>query len=153
MSNKQSDRELSVQREVPFRRELVWKAMTQPEHIANWWGPDGFRTENMTIDLRVGGVWQFLGIGSDGTPFPNNAIFKEIIPPSKLVFDQGDGSKMWFEATVTLEETEKGTLITINQIYPTAAFRDEVVTKFGALEGGRQHLAKLEGYIREHSSV
>ena len=56
---------------------------------------------------------------------------------------------MWFETTVTLQEIDSGTLITLRQLYPSRESRDEVVNKYGAIEGGKQHLAKLEAYIRE----
>lgn len=146
----EADRELVLQREIPFPRELVWKAMTDPVHVNKWWGPNGFTCENVRMNFRIGGVWAFDMLGPDGTRYPNHAVFKEIVPPSKLVFDQGDGSKFWFEMTVTLAEAPGGTKITIRQLYETSAFRDEVVSKSGAVEGGKQHLAKLEAYIREH---
>lgn len=120
-----------------------------------WWGPDGFRNENMTMglrDFRVGGAWTFDMVGPDGTRYPNHLVFKEISPPSRMVFDHGDGSRVWFEASVTLQETSTGTLITIRQLYPNQASRDEVVEKYGAIEGGKQHLAKLEAYLKENLS-
>jgi uncharacterized protein YndB with AHSA1/START domain len=146
------DRELVLQREVPFARELVWTAMTVPEHQNRWWGPDGFRNEGVTMDFRVGRAWTFDMVAPDGTRYPNHAVFKEITPPSKLVFDHGDGKSIWFEASITLQETSSGTLITLRQIYPDRESRDDVVKKYGAIEGGKQHLAKLEAYIREGMS-
>jgi uncharacterized protein YndB with AHSA1/START domain len=143
----QSDRELEQSREVPFKRELVWMAMTVPEHQNQWWGPDGFKNVNVVMDFRVGGSWTFEMIGPDGTCYPNHVVFKEITPPARLVFDHGDGKSVWFEQNISLEKTERGTLITLRHIFPTREFRDEVVEKHGAIEGGRQHLAKLEGYL------
>lgn len=147
MSENEAERELVLTREVPFPRELVWKAMTEPEHQNQWWGPDGFRNEDVSMDFRVGGSWTFVMVGPDGTRYPNHSVFKEITPPSKWVFDHGDGERVWFEASVTLEETPRGTLITLRQLYPSRDARDEVVDKYGALEGGKQHLAKLEAYL------
>ncbi len=123
MTTSEGERELILQREVPFARELVWRALTEPEHQNKWWGPDGTR-------------------------YPNHSVFKEIRPPSRLVFDHGDGQRVWFEATVTLQESATRTLITLRQLYPSRASRDEVVTKYGALEGAKQHLAKLEAYLK-----
>ena len=144
----EQERELVLQREVPFARELVWLAMTAPEHVNNWWGPDGFRNENVTMDFRVGGAWIFDMVGPDGTRHPNHSVFTEITPPACLAYDHGDGTRVWFENTVTLEETPRGTLVTIRQLYPSSEARDEVVKKYGAIEDGRQHLAKLEAYLR-----
>lgn len=146
------EREVVLQREVAFARELVWKAMTIPEHQNRWWGPDGFTNENVTMDFRVGGAWTFDMVGPDGTRYPNHSVFTEITPPSRLVFDHGDGQRVWFESTITLEETPSGTLITLRHIFPSKESRDEVVNKYGAIEGGKQHLAKLEAYLRENLS-
>ena len=147
------DRELILQREMPFARELVWQAMTDPAHVNNWWGPDGFRNERISMDFRVGGAWTFDMVGPDGTRYPNHSVFKEIIPPSKLVYDLGDGERVLFEFTITLQETGSGTLITLRQLYPDMESRDEMVRKHGAVEGGKQHLAKMEAYIKANLAM
>jgi uncharacterized protein YndB with AHSA1/START domain len=153
MAKSEAEGELVIQRELPFARERVWEAMTEPEHQNLWWGPDGFHNEDVRIDFRVGGAWTFVMVGPDGTRYPNHAVFKEITPPSRWVFDHGDGQRVWFETTVTLEETPTGTLVTLRQLFPSREFRDEVVEKYGAIEGGKQHLAKLEAYVRETLAV
>jgi len=104
------------------------------------------------MDFRVGGVWAFEMVGPDGTRYPNHAVFKEITPPSRLVFDHGDGKWVWFEATITLQETRSGTRVTLRQLYPSRESRDEVVDKYDAIESGKQHLAKLEAYLRQNRS-
>lgn len=152
MAEDEAERELILRREVPFRRELVWKAMTDPGHVNKWWGPDGFTCEDVTMDFRVGGVWKFDMVGPDGTRYPNHSVFTEITPPSRMVFDHGDGQRVWFEAFVILEETDKGTMVILRQLYPSRDSRDQVVEKYGAIEGGEQHLAKLEAYVRENWS-
>ncbi len=152
MTAAEKERELVIQREMPFPRELVWKALTEPEHQNKWWGPDGFRNEDVTMDFRIGGTWTFVMVGPDGTRYPNHSVFKEITPPSRLVFDHGDGERVWFEATVTLQQTRLGTLITLRQLYPSRESRDYVINKYGAIEGGKQHLAKLEAYVKAHIS-
>lgn len=150
MSQNEREREVILQREVPFPRELVWKAMTDPDHVNNWWGPDDFKNENVVMDFRVGGTWTFDMVASDCTRSPNHSLFKEIIPLEKIVYDHGDGMRVWFESTVTLAQTEKGTLVTIRHLFPTRESRDEVVEKYGAIEGGKQHLANLEAYIAKN---
>lgn len=150
MENNTQEREVVIQREMPFGRELIWEALTVPEHQNQYWGPDGFKNENVTMDFRIGGAWTYDMVGPDGTRFPNKVVFKVIEPPSKLVMDHGDGEKVWFEGTILLEESSGGTLITLRHLFPTKEFRDEVVEKYGAIEGGKQHLAKLEAYVREN---
>jgi uncharacterized protein YndB with AHSA1/START domain len=143
----EAERTVELSRMLNAPRELVWKVMTEPEHQNNWWGPDGFRNVEVSMDFRVGGTWSYVMVGPDGTRYPNHTVFKEITPPSKWVFDHGDGISIWFEATVTLEQTASGTLVTLRQLFPSKESRDEVVKKSGAIEGGKQHLAKLERYI------
>jgi uncharacterized protein YndB with AHSA1/START domain len=147
MTTNENEREVLIQREIPFAPELVWKVITEPEHSNKWWGPDGFSNEGVTMDLRVGGTWTFDMVAPDGTRYPNHSVFKEITPPSRLVYDHGDGKRVWFEANITLQETAGGTLITLRH-FPDKASRDEVVEKYGAIEGGKQHLAKLEAYLK-----
>ena len=62
-----NDRELVLTREVRFPRELVWLAMTVPEHQNQWWGPDGFKNEDVKMDFRVGGSWTYVMLAQDGT--------------------------------------------------------------------------------------
>lgn len=145
-----ADREVIVTRTLNIPRELVWEAWTNPKHIVNWWGPNDFITTIEKMDFRVGGLWLHTMTHISGTRYPNHSIFKEIKYPSKIVYDHGDGERIWFEATVTFEETGDGTIVTIRQLFPSKASRDEVVEKSGAIEGGKQHLNKLEIYIKEN---
>src|SRR5262245_65562132 len=132
MTTDETESELVLQREVPFPRELVWKAMTDPDHVNRWWGPDGFKNEGVTMDFRIGGAWTFEMVGPDGTRYPNHSVFKEITPPARLVFDHSDGKRVWFEATVTLQETAGGTLVTLRQRYTNRESRDEVMEPYHA---------------------
>jgi uncharacterized protein YndB with AHSA1/START domain len=150
MTTPENERDVVLRREIPFARALVWKAITDPAHMQQWWGPDGFTIENLSLDLRVGGTWIFDMVGPDGTRYPNHSVFTEIVPPARLVYDQGDGQRIWFIASILLDETATGTMVTIRQVFPTRESRDEVVTKYGAIEGGKQHLSKMEAYVREH---
>jgi uncharacterized protein YndB with AHSA1/START domain len=145
-----NDREVIITRVLAAPRELVWKAMTDPKYIVNYWGPDGFTTTIESMDLRINGEWWYTMIGPDGTCYPNHSVFKEIVPLSKLVYDHGDGERIWFEQTITLQDVEGGTLVTLRHLFPTKGERDMVVEKYGAIEGGKQHLAKLETYIKEN---
>jgi uncharacterized protein YndB with AHSA1/START domain len=88
-----NERDLVPQRGIPFARALVLKALTDPEHVTQWWGPDGFRSEGATTDFRVGGAWTFNIVRPDGTRYPNHSNFKEITPQSRLVFNYSDGEQ------------------------------------------------------------
>ena len=65
-------------------RDLVWAAWTDPAHLAQWWGPDGFTTTTSAYDLRPGGTWRFMMHGPDGSDYPNRITFDEIVRPERL---------------------------------------------------------------------
>ncbi|MEH1841538.1 MAG: SRPBCC domain-containing protein [Nostoc sp.] len=115
MSNKndstdaQSRHDIIITRILKAPRSLVFKAWTDPKHIAQWWGPKGFTTQVREMDLRPGGKWRYVMIGPDGTQYPVKGVFREIIPFEKIVtsdeFDQG------FEKVVNVD-LPKGIVVT-----------------------------------------
>ena len=64
---------------------LVWEAWTQPEHIAQWWGPKGMKTEIIAQDFRVGGAWEFQMKMKDGNAFIADGIYQSIEAPHSLI--------------------------------------------------------------------
>ncbi|MBY0576926.1 MAG: SRPBCC family protein [Gallionellaceae bacterium] len=132
-------------------RELVWEAWTNPEHVAQWWGPNGFTTTIEKMDFRVGGVWEHVMHGPDGNDYPNSCMFHEIVKPERIVFSQRGhregGPGTHFVATWTFEALGKQTRVTMRGVFDTPAERELVVTEFGAIEGGKQTLARLAGYL------
>jgi uncharacterized protein YndB with AHSA1/START domain len=146
------DREIFLSREFAAPRELVWKAMTDPEHIVHWWGPRGFTTTIETMDFRVGGVWKHVMHGPDGTNYPNEKVFKEIVPMEKIVFSHGgrreNGPSVDAIATWTFDKiAERKTRVSLRLVFPSAPERERVVKEFGAIEGGKQTLERLGEYL------
>jgi len=92
-TNTQSDREIVITRIFNAPRELVFKAWTEAEHIAQWWGPKGFTTRVTEMDLRTDGKWRYVMIDADGTEYPVKGVFREIVPFERIVstdeFDEG----------------------------------------------------------------
>jgi uncharacterized protein YndB with AHSA1/START domain len=74
-----ADREVIITRLLNVPRELVWEAWTKPEHIVNWWGPNGFVTVIQKMDFSIGGMWLYTMTSADGDLYPNHILFKEII--------------------------------------------------------------------------
>src|ERR1700722_7233031 len=67
-------------------RDLVFKAWTDPKHLAQWFGPHGFTNPVCEVDLRPGGIWRHVMRGPDGNDYPMISIFQEVLPPERLVF-------------------------------------------------------------------
>ena len=89
----QPGQELVTTRIFDAPRELVFKVWTEPEHITQWWGPKGFTTRVTELDLRLGGAWRYIMTSPNGTEYPIKGIFREVIPPERIVtqdeFDAG----------------------------------------------------------------
>ncbi len=67
-------------------RQLVYEAWTDPQHLAQWWGPHSFTNPHVELDLRPGGVLLIHMAGPDGVVYPMRATFREVNPPERLVF-------------------------------------------------------------------
>jgi uncharacterized protein YndB with AHSA1/START domain len=67
-------------------RELVWKAMTEPERMKEWWGPKGFTVLAAKMDLRPGGSYHYGMAGPDGAQMWGKMAYREVEAPSRLVF-------------------------------------------------------------------
>src|SRR5262245_49094037 len=79
------ERELTITRVFDAPRELVFKAWTEPERFARWWGPKGWTTPHVTIDARPGGRIHFCMRSPEGIEIWNGGVFREVDPPSRLV--------------------------------------------------------------------
>jgi uncharacterized protein YndB with AHSA1/START domain len=138
-----------VSRTIDGPRHLVFEAYTSAEHVAHWWGPDGFTVTTRAFDFRPGGVWDFTMHGPDGTDYPNRIEWREIVPPERLEFSHGTGADDFeaFDATVTLVERDGATEVTLRSVFKTKAQRDEVVERYHAIEGAEQTLGRLAEYV------
>ncbi|MCU7371200.1 SRPBCC domain-containing protein [Paucibacter sp. O1-1] len=76
-------RELNISRTLNAPIELVWEAWTNPEHIAKWWGPDGFTNTITTMDMVPGGEWNLVMHGPDGTDYKNKKYIQGNNPVQK----------------------------------------------------------------------
>jgi uncharacterized protein YndB with AHSA1/START domain len=146
-----SNREILISRVVDAPRELVWEAMTNPKHVINWWGPRGFTITIEKMDVRPGGVWKHVMHGPDGTDYPNRSVFEEVTRPARLVFSHGGakkgGTAARFRATWTFDTEGEKTRVTVRMVFPTAEARDHVVREYGAIEGGKQTLERLDEHL------
>lgn len=143
-------REIMLVRGFDAPRELVWDAWTQPQHVGQWWGPNGFTTTTHEIDVTPGGVWRFIMHGPDGTDYPNKIVFREVTKPERLAYDHCDDRDeplIHFTVRITFEEEGSGTKLTMVSTFPDEASRRKVEDEHGAFEGAIQHLQRLREYL------
>jgi uncharacterized protein YndB with AHSA1/START domain len=68
-------------------RERVFRAFSDPAQLAQWWGPDGFTSIFQGFNFEAGGMWTYVMHGPDGSAYPNESHFVEIVAPERIVFD------------------------------------------------------------------
>jgi uncharacterized protein YndB with AHSA1/START domain len=146
-----SDCEIRLTRLFDAPRHLVFEAMTRPQHIKRWWGclGEGYSVPVCEVDLRVGGAWRFVSRHPKG-----EAVFygeyREITPPSRLVFTEIFEPFPESVSVVTTEFTDEGgkTRMTATVRYPSLEVRDMVLGT-GMAEGAGISYDRLEDLVAE----
>lgn len=154
-----------IERVFDAPREIVWKAWTDSETIKKWWGPAGFTSPNIKVDLKVGGKYIYCMHGPVGSEWDKDmysaGIYKEIVPNEKLVvtdyFSDAEGNKVdpktygmgadvpdEMAVVVRFEEAgENKTKLTIEYPRPESDAQFEAMLKSGMQEGWSSSLDKL----------
>lgn len=140
-----SNRELIVSATLHAPIALVWQVWTEPGHIANWWGPNGFTNTITNMDVTPGGEWALVMHGRDGTDYKNRSVFIEVVPFKKIVYDHVSGPR--FVATINFEEQGSQTLLNWHMLFETPELYTQVVKTFKADEGLKQNVEKLGQYL------
>ena len=143
-------------REYDAPRDLVFSAFTDPNHLAQWWGPNGFKTTTLSFDMRPGGVWRFVMHGPDGRDYQNRITYEEVTPPERIVYRHGGGDDVepvQFRQIITFEDLGGRTRIVWRGDFPTAGERDRVVKEHGADTGLVQTMARLAEYVATQLAI
>lgn len=139
---------IAFERLLDAPREMVWEVWTEAFHVGQWWGPNGFSITDHGMNVRAGGTWDFVMHGPDGKDYDNKITYHEVVRPERLVYSHGaPGDADQFHVTVTFANEGGKTRLTMHSRFPSIAARDHVAREFGAVEGGTQHLDRLEGHL------
>jgi uncharacterized protein YndB with AHSA1/START domain len=146
-----SDREVVISRVIDAPRELVFEAFTEVRHLSRWWGPEGFTTTTQAFEFRVGGEWDFVMHGPDGTDYQEWISWTEIVPPERIALLHGAsrGDPNAFESFLTFTSDGAATRLEMRTVFPTKELRDEAVETYHAIEGGEQTLSHLAAYVTD----
>ena len=142
--------EIVSSRRFDAERARVYGAFADPEQLARWWGPRGFRNTIHEFDLRSGGRWRFTMHGPDGKNYDNGKDFIEVVAPERIVF-QHLGPMHRFVMTMTFVEIGARTELTWRMRFESER-EAEPVRKFieGANEENFDRLAAhLAGTLGE----
>ena len=129
-----SDTEVTMHRTFDAPRELVFRAFSEPELVAKWWGQRSSTTIVETYDFRVGGNWRMIQRTPDGQEYAFRGKFLEIDPPSKIVqtFEFEPMAGHIATDALTLTETDGKTLVNIVSTFMSKEDRD------GMLQSGME---------------
>jgi uncharacterized protein YndB with AHSA1/START domain len=142
-----SVRDVVVKRIFNARREVVFKAWTDPKYLALWWGPHGFSTPVCELDVRQGGRIRIHMRSPDGTIYPMAGAYREIVKSERLVFTSiplDEKGKPIFEVLITVTFAEDGgkTLVAVHARVLKATAEADVYLQ-GMEEGWSQSLERL----------
>jgi uncharacterized protein YndB with AHSA1/START domain len=146
-----ADREIVIARVISAPRELVFEAFTEVRHLSRWWGPEGFTTTTRAFEFRVGGEWDFVMHGPDGTDYQEWISWTAVVPPERIELRHGEfrGDPNAFTSVLTFASDGAATRLEMRTVFPTKELRDDAVEKYHAIEGGEQTLNNLAAYVTE----
>ncbi|MBV9865288.1 MAG: SRPBCC domain-containing protein [Abitibacteriaceae bacterium] len=153
-----SVKEVVITRILDAPRHLVFRLWTEPEHVAQWWGPKGFTNPVCELDVRSGGAIRIHMQGPDGTIYPMGGVFHEIDEPERIVFtstafeDEAGIPGLEISNTVTFDELDGKTKVTIQAIVLKAS--PAAAGGLAGMEAGwNQSIEKLEAHLARASGV
>ena len=142
--------EIVIERMFDAPRDLVWKAWTDPEHVAQWWGPRGMSARVDELDLRPGGTWRYALLGPNGYEMPQSGVFREVVPPELIVttaeFEVGMDAPQRMVLAYRFEDLGDKTKLTMTITHASADERREHEA-MGVVEGWNSNFDSLVDYI------
>lgn len=144
-----NNRTVTIERIYDAPLALVWEAWTNPEHIANWWGPKGMQTRVLEHDFKLGGKWKYAMAMPDGNDFISEGTYLEIVELQKIVCS-ADFKPMTegVELQILLEEDGDKTKFTFKVIHATEEYKIQQ-EKMGIYNGWGSTFDRLEAFLKE----
>jgi uncharacterized protein YndB with AHSA1/START domain len=147
-----AEHELVLTRIFDAPRAIVFKMWTDPKHLAEWWGPKGFTNPVCEVDLKPGGALRIVMRAPDGGEYPMKGVFREIVPPSRLVFTNiavdKDGHPI-IDGLTTVTFAEEGGKTKLTLQTRGVAVVDYAAAYLQGMEAGwTQSLEKLGALVR-----
>jgi uncharacterized protein YndB with AHSA1/START domain len=128
--------DIIIRRTFDAPREVVFKAITDPSLIPNWWGPRRYSTDVDVMEVKPGGRWRFINRAADGTEFGFHGVFHDVVAPERVTqtFEfEGVPGHVSLD-TATLEEADGKTTMVASSVFQSVEDRDGMVAS--GMEGG-----------------
>jgi uncharacterized protein YndB with AHSA1/START domain len=109
--------ELKMTRVFDAPKRLVFEAWSKAEYVSRWFTPAPLTTPSCEVDLRTGGLFRLVMRSPDGTEFPMDAKFTEVVPEERIVFAARVHGGLDVHTTVTFSERDGKTTLDVHQVY------------------------------------
>ncbi|MEI9813996.1 MAG: SRPBCC family protein [Acidobacteriota bacterium] len=153
MAAKSKSNKFTIVRLFDAPLQAVWNAWTDPEQVAQWWGPRGFTITTHSKDLRSGGSWIYTMHGPDGTDYPNATYYHEVREREALIYDHGagtPGAAPLFHVTALFKESGGKTELELTMTVATPEAADQIQRAIKE-KSGNSTWDRLAEYL-EHKS-
>ena len=139
----------NTSREIPATAEQVFAAISDPERLVRWWGPDGFTNTSSVCEFKKGGRWSFTMHGPNGHNYPNECVFAEIESPGKVVVQHVLEPK--FQLTIALAASATGTMVSWSQVFESAEVASSM--KHIVVPANEQNLERLSAEVLRQPGI
>ncbi|MGA3121815.1 MAG: SRPBCC domain-containing protein [Polyangiaceae bacterium] len=140
VANKPED--LVVTRVFDAPRHLVFEAWSKAEHVSRWFAPRPLTMPSCEVDFRPGGAFRFIMRAPDGVEYPFEGVFREVVPPERIVFTGWVHEGNATQTTITFAEHDGKTTLTMHQ-----TFSFESPATRGARQGWTATLDQLGDHV------
>jgi uncharacterized protein YndB with AHSA1/START domain len=164
-----AERDFVITRVFDAPRETVFRAWTDPRHLAQWWGPRIFTTHIYEMDVRPRGAYRIAMRGPDGVEYPIKGVYREIVKPERLVMtmDVSEHPAAWHDMvkpnrrkdetnpagemlmTATFDEVGEKTRLTVRVRLISTEIRDAML-RIGMTEGWSESLDRLQELVAKN---
>lgn len=146
---KPGEREVIITTAIDAPRELVFKTAMDPKYIPEYWGPKEYTTIVDKMNVRTGGSWRFINKAPDGKEHAFNGVYKEVLPPERVVqtfnYEAMPGHEM--TETITYDEQDGKTIIIDRAVFQSVEDRDGML-KTGMETGSIETMARFAELIK-----
>jgi uncharacterized protein YndB with AHSA1/START domain len=131
-------------------RELVFKAYTDPELFAKWWGPRRYRNEIDKFESRAGGSWRVVQVGADGSRHGFRGVNHDVVAPERIcaTFEYEGFPGHVALQTATFEALGNKTRLVAHIVFESVMDRDGMVAS-GMQEGADESMERLAELLAE----
>ncbi len=149
-SNDLKNRTLTITKTLNAPIQLVWEAWTNPEHIAQWWGPPGMKTRVIKHEFKVGGEWEYAMQMPDSNDFIADGVYSEIVELQRI-FSSANFKPMTegVEIQSIFEEDGDQTHFTFNCVHPTVEYCKQQ-EEMGFYNGWGSVFNRLQEFLSSH---